>query len=234
MVRTHAESPRARCADERPTYFRRNPAQWEALEHCVLPWLVAERSPTVARPLRIWSAGCATGEEAFDLALTAHRVVGSADLAAVAILATDRCPDAITKARRGRYSHAACRGTTLEYRRQLFLRSQPPVSRAPACFTAGPDDREHEVDRRLASLVRFEVLDLEDQAMLERVRGLDLLLCRNVFDEVPRLERAVLWRRLRRCVRRGGYLVLGESERRCVDDSVATLQWRDAVVYRAL
>ena len=82
------------------TYFFRDPSCFEALEQQVLPSIIASRRAEGVLRLRLWSAGCATGEEAYSLAILADRLLPDRSDWVVTILATDINPDALEKAQR--------------------------------------------------------------------------------------------------------------------------------------
>lgn len=141
------------------TAFFRHAEQFAELERA-LPEVARERS----RPVRIWCAGCSTGEEAFSLALTAERVG-----VACQILATDVNPVAVRMAREGRYS-ATHRG----------LLPGP----AGALEWVAPNE--------LRAMIRFEVASITDAAPPRDFQAVDFVFCRNVLiyfqhERVPQL-----------------------------------------------
>jgi len=163
------------------TRFFRHRAQLEALGDRVLPQL---RSPVAA-----WSAGCASGEEAWTLAmLLAERGL------AFELWATDLSAAALARARAGRYAAARVEADV------------PPALRARYFRRIGGDDV---INDRLRAHVRFEAHNL---LAATGGRELDLILCRNVliyFDEARRAEALA---RLVRALKPGGWLCVGYSE----------------------
>ena len=142
----------------RETYFFRNPAQFAAIEQ--FAWKLVERRPEV---VRAWSAGCATGEEAYSLAATLLAVAEAAGARAprLEVLATDSHEPAIEHARRGVYRPASVRG------------SGPLLHPVVTQVTS-----ELHVLPRVRDLVTFQAHDLREPAPIANV---DVILCRNVL-----------------------------------------------------
>src|SRR3972149_9206643 len=100
------------------TYFFRDCSCFDALEQHVLPSLIATRRAEGILRLRLWSAGCATGEEPYSLAILLDRLLPDRANWAVTILATDVNPEALAAAGRGAY-------------REWSFRETPPAIRDP-------------------------------------------------------------------------------------------------------
>jgi two-component system CheB/CheR fusion protein len=176
------------------TEFFRDPAFYTALRERVLPDLIAY-ARTQGNVLRIWSAGCATGEEAYSVAILVAEALGD-ELSqfAVQIFATDLDEDALAFARRGVYPAAA-------------LVSVPEDLRARA-FTLLLDG-SYEITPRIRALVTFGQHDLGQRAPFPHI---DLVLCRNVLIYFTlELQRRAL-QLFAFALREGGYLALGKAE----------------------
>jgi two-component system CheB/CheR fusion protein len=175
------------------TEFFRDPKVWDYLREKILPGLIDE-SRTADRELRVWSAGCATGEEAYSLAISvAEALEGQRRHVEVRIFATDIDRDAIAFARRGIYPAASLAGLPPAVRDRYFIRT----------------DGSYEVGKRLRSLVVFGEHDLGERAPFPRI---DLLLCRNVLIYfAPPMQRATL-ETFAYSLRPEARLVLGPSE----------------------
>jgi two-component system, chemotaxis family, CheB/CheR fusion protein len=175
------------------TEFFRDPKVFEFLRANVLPELIAD-ARREKRELRIWSAGCSTGEEAYSLAIIVAEALGEQlPWPDVRIFATDLDRDAIAFARRGIYSTAALRGLPAGARDRYFVKS----------------GGGYEVTKRLRALMVFGEHDLAERAPFPRI---DLLLCRNVliYFSVP-MQRVAL-ETFAFSLRPGGRLALGTSE----------------------
>ncbi len=143
------------------TGFFRDPEAWDRLRTEVVPGLLAERSP--GDPLRVWSTGCSSGQEAYSLAMLLAEELGTDSyLKQVKIYATDIDDEALNQARRAAYQEAELEGVPADLRTKYFeLRDDRYV------FT--PD---------LRRTVIFGRNDLVQDAPISRV---DLLLCRNTL-----------------------------------------------------
>jgi chemotaxis protein methyltransferase CheR len=177
------------------TYFFRDAPQWLALQDHVLPRLLSS-STAERRPLRIWSAGCSTGEEPYTLALILREHFGDA---IAQIHATDIDGSALGAAIRGEYGARSVRRLDRRYLAAYFQVS---------------GDR-YVLDESVRKMVHFAYLNLADVDFRSRepcVRDLDLILCRNVIIYFPKELSHQLVARFSECLRDGGYLVLGHAE----------------------
>jgi len=176
------------------TAFFREPHHFELISGQVLPALA--REPGRAR-LRLWSAGCSSGEEPWSMAM----VLDEARLPAwwdVKILATDIDTDVLARARDGVYGDDRLAQLGVARRSRYF---------APA-GAARPD--HWRISDLLRDRVAFRVLNLFDRWPMQR--QFDVIFCRNViiyFDETSRQQ---LVRRFAEALAPGGYLCLGHSE----------------------
>jgi two-component system CheB/CheR fusion protein len=175
------------------TEFFRDPKVWDHLRERILPELI-EVARREGRELRVWSAGCSTGEEAYTLAMTiAEAFREDARPIETRIFATDIDAAAIAFARRGVYSTGA-------------LTKVPPLLR-DRYFT--PSAAGFEVRKRVRSQMIFGEHDLSMRVPFPRI---DLLLCRNVLIYfTPALQRLAL-ETFAYSMRSDGRLVLGPSE----------------------
>lgn len=175
------------------TKFFRDPELFEYLREQVLPELLRE-ARLRNDELRIWSAGCSTGEEAFSLAMVVDELLQQLDWdVSVRIFATDLDEDAVAFARRGVYPTRAL--------------EEMPDDVIERYFT--PLGDEYEVRKHIRSMLVFGEHDLSRRAPFPRI---DLILCRNVLIYfTPPLQRRAL-ELFAFSLRNGGYLVLGKSE----------------------
>ena len=173
------------------TSFFRDPHQFARLREEVLPRLLAARSED--RRLRIWSAACAAGQEAWSLAmmLDAMPLHGwSIDL-----IATDICGDAVTRAEAGHYSqYDLMRGLSEEDVARHFMAQESGFL----------------ISDRLKRMVRFRKFNLMDSCGW--LDGLDLVLCRNVLMHFDRAARVSVLERLAETLSPDGLLMLGDTE----------------------
>ncbi|HEV2461453.1 MAG TPA: chemotaxis protein CheB, partial [Ktedonobacterales bacterium] len=175
------------------TEFFRDPDLFAYLRETVVPDLIT-RSRKRGNELRIWSAGTATGEEAYSLAIVLSEALGSAiEHFNLRIFATDADADAIAFARRGIYPASA-----------LVHMPEDLIGRY---FTK--DDGNFQIKKRVRSLTVFGQHDLGGRAPFPHI---DLVMCRNVLIYfTPDLQQRTL-KLFAYSLRDGGYLVLGKAE----------------------
>jgi chemotaxis protein methyltransferase CheR len=176
------------------TYFFRNHEQFRALAEVVLPERMrVQRAP---KALRLLSAGCASGEEAYSIAIVAREAIADASWD-ILIEAVDLNPAALEKAARGRYSSWALRDTSPEVQRKWFR----------------ADGRELVLDETVRAAVKFEAANLASaDADIWRPAAYDAIFCRNVLMYfAPEQVRAVV-ARIAQSLAAGGFLFLGHAE----------------------
>lgn len=177
------------------TDFFRDKAVWDAL--CpILERLVEEKRDGRSRTLRVWSAGCSTGEEPYSIAMLLLDLLGeqAADFI-VSVTATDLDPDVLAFAELGVYSRER-------------LRRIPPAYQVR--FVRKVDSDRFELTPEVKRLVRFREQSLFEPAPF---RVMDLVMCRNVFIYFDREQQARVLDNFWGSLARGGYLVLGRSEK---------------------
>jgi chemotaxis protein methyltransferase CheR len=178
------------------TRFRREPHHFDDLARNVLPGLVS--SAREGRRVRLWSAGCATGEEPYTLAFEVLRLCPEAPRLDLRILATDLDPEAVARADAGIYPEAALEPFDAETRRQFFR----PSPGAPGGFAVADAPR---------ALIRFRVLNLIGPWPFSG--GFDVIMCRNVVIYFDAATQDRLWQRFAEHQRRAGdRLYIGHSE----------------------
>jgi chemotaxis methyl-accepting protein methylase len=175
------------------TEFFRDAPVFDYIRQRVLPCLIASRRET-GRVLRLWSAGCATGEEAYSLAMVVADALGD-ELPAwqVRLFATDLDPDAITFARRGIYPAAAARAVPAELRQRYLL----------------PRGDELEVGPDIRRFVVFGQHDLAERAPFPRC---DVIVCRNVLIYFTQELQTRTLQLFAFSLQDDGYLVIGPAD----------------------
>ena len=178
------------------SHFFRELHHFDTLRDQVFPDLLA-RAASGGR-VRIWSAGCSSGQEPYSLAMLLLRMdplVASRDLR---ILATDIDPHILARAREGRYPLSAMGGVSRADQSAYFIKHQgcEPV---------------FEVSAALRSLVTFRELNLLKPWPMHG--GFDVVLCRNVVIYFDEATQAALWPRFEAVTRPGGWMFVGHSER---------------------
>ncbi len=178
------------------TSFFRDEMLFAHLADAVLPPLQYARRKD--KRLRIWSAGCASGQEAYSIAMLLDEMGLAAAGWSIDLIATDLSADAIARAERGRYAlHEIERGLSIERRDRHFTLT----------------DEGWQIAQTLRRMVRFRRFNLLD--CFGWLDGLDIVFCRNVliyFD--PASKRSVL-ERIAETLAPDGVLVAGEAEAPC-------------------
>jgi len=196
------------------TSFFRYPSLFEALEKKVLPDLHMKKFWESPRSLRVWSAGCATGEEAYSIAMTVADAIEFADAWNIHILATDVSRDALEHADHGLYEPRDMETVSPRQREQYF-------SRAGDYYLVRP---------RVRNLVTFAPMNL---AQVVYMGKFDCIFCMNVLIYFSEERRAQLIQRFYEYLEPGGYLFLGHAESISkADVKFETHIYRDARIYQ--
>lgn len=195
------------------TYFFREPEQFDFLRCEVLPELRRSRPPS--HVFRVWSAGCATGEEAYSLAMLFEQE-GLGDR--VGVLATDISRSALERAQRAVYNDWSLRGQGVSVV-GLYLAKQ---------------GRSFIVKDKIRRCITLEYLNLAQDSypsLANNTYGMDLILCRNVLIYLdPKSVRGVA-ERLYRSLVPGGWLLTASSDPPLQNESRFTPIVRDAGVF---
>src|SRR5499425_2386440 len=175
------------------TSFFRYPAVFEAFEKRVLPELHVSKFWKNPRTIRVWSAGCSTGEEPYSIAITIADSLSFADAWNVEILATDVGRQALKHAEAGIYGGRSLASVSAQ---QLATH-----------FTAL--DSKYQVKPRLRKMISFAPMNLASPMYVGRM---DLIFCMNVLIYFTEERRRALVQRFYESLEPGGYLFLGHSE----------------------
>jgi len=174
------------------TYFFREDHQLHALTREILPELMKQRED---RTLRIWSAGCSTGEEVYSIAMLLAEQPSLGDWR-VEISGSDISQRVLETARRGVYPQSAFRTTPRELQARYFHQ----------------DEGGYRIDDSIKRMVNFFSFNLAETDRAVIIPKMDVIFCRNViiYFDLPVKKRVVemFWQRLRP----DGYLLLGHSE----------------------
>lgn len=176
------------------TKFFREKHHFEHLQRTALPALV-ERARKGGQ-VRIWSAGCSNGQEAYSAALVILAMVPEVLSLDVKILATDIDPNMIAEGRVGRYSSTAVEDVPPELKKRWLRKVR---------------EDEWQVADEAMQLVSFRELNLFAQWPMKR--PFDIIFCRNVAIYFDKTKQAELWARFAKTLLPAGYLYIGHSER---------------------
>jgi chemotaxis protein methyltransferase CheR len=179
------------------SYFFRDQGQFDLLAATILPELIERRAEE--RRLRLWSAGCAAGQEAYSLAMLVDELAPRLAGWNVLILGTDISTQALEQARRGVYGDWSFRALDAA-RKQRYFR---------------PRGNQWQIDPRLCDMVTFCSGDLLRDRFPDAEAGLndfDMILCRNVFIYLDARAVAQITAKFAAALADGGYLVTAHSE----------------------
>jgi len=180
------------------TRFFRDPEAFDLLAETIIPDLVANQPPD--RALRVWAAGCSTGEEAYSLAILFREEIASTKRnVKLQVFASDLDPDAIAIAREGVYSGA--------------IAAEVTSSRLARFFTK--ENQGYRVSTDLRACVVFTVQDVLTDPPFAR---LDLISCRNLLIYLLPEAQAKVVAIFHFALRNGGFLLLGSSETAGADE----------------
>jgi chemotaxis protein methyltransferase CheR len=190
------------------THFFRNESQFEALAKEIIPSLIARKREMVAavdmlpaRPqLRIWSAGCATGEEAYSLAILLHQLIPDIADWQILILATDINQDSLARAREALYSNWSFREPYALNMRTLYF------SRQANRYKLRDDIR------RMVTFARHNLIEDPYPALHNNTAAMDLILCRNVTIYFTEETTRRVVQSFYESLQPGGWFVVGHSE----------------------
>jgi chemotaxis protein methyltransferase CheR len=172
------------------TAFLREPPHFEFLRKSILPRL--------DRPIRVWSAGCSTGEEPFSIAFSILEELGIAGVAGSAILATDISTRALATAAQATYPSDRFADLPPDWLRKYILRG------------SGPARGLYRVKPHVRAMVEFRRLNLIEPFGIREI--FDVIFCRNVMIYFNQATQAALVNNLAGRLTPGGYLLIGHSE----------------------
>jgi chemotaxis protein methyltransferase CheR len=175
------------------TYFFREPAQLSAFVDEIVPELLSKKP---VKKIRIWSAGCSSGEEPYSIAMLLDQA-GLFNQATFEIFASDLNQAVLSRARKGVYRESSFRATSPDLRARYFMR-EPDGS-----WRIGDDIRNR---------VSFGRMNIYDEARVSLLGYLDVVFCRNVIIYFDDASKRVVIRNFYNRLVEGGYLLLGHSE----------------------
>lgn len=181
------------------TYFFREPNVFSLIEKELLLPLIASRR-YIAPHLRIWSAGCATGEEPYSFAILLKKILPDIQNWSITLLATDINPKFLHKMGKGIYSEWSFRGTKESIKNNYFTKTI---------------DNRYIILPELKQLVTPSYLNLAEDtypALINNTNGMDIILCRNVLMYFTPEQRQKTINNLYNCLVDNGWLIVGASE----------------------
>jgi chemotaxis protein methyltransferase CheR len=179
------------------TYFFRNQPQLDALRKIVLPRVLEAKGKLPLRHLRIWSAGCSTGEEPYTLSMILlEEGTGLMKGWTFEILATDLNERSLVHCKQGVYGDYATRNLTPHLRQKYFIPAADQLQVAPA----------------LKACVNFSRVNLFDNARIAFMKSMDIIFCCNVLIYFDVVSKRHVIQHFYNNLLPHGYLFLGHSE----------------------
>ncbi|MCH7858349.1 MAG: protein-glutamate O-methyltransferase CheR [Candidatus Marinimicrobia bacterium] len=180
------------------TFFFRYQAQLDAFKNKLLVPLIKDRQASGKKRISVWSAASSSGEELYTIAIMVHEVLGTQIKEwDIRLLGTDISHRALKLANEAVYTKNSFRGAMRDQQKQQYF---------------DEDGLIFKLKTEIKDLAQFRYLNLNDDAELRKLRGLDFIFCRNVliyFDE--EMKKRVL-RSMYGVLNHGGYFFLGEAE----------------------
>lgn len=202
------------------TYFLREEHSFQLLKTNILPGIIQKRNDTDKR-LRIWSAGCCTGEEPYSVAILLNELITDLKNWNISVLATDINPGFLRKAIDGIYSEWSFRNTPGWIKEKYFKKTKNN------CYELNPSIR---------NMVKFFYLNLADYnypSLLTNTNAMDIILCRNVLMYFkPETVQKVIGK-FYNCLLDGGWLLVSQSETSSVlYSNFCTVNFPNAIFYK--
>ncbi|WP_242040497.1 protein-glutamate O-methyltransferase CheR [Coleofasciculus sp. FACHB-1120] len=200
------------------SYFFRDKGQFSLLKHQILPRLIAAKRQT--KTLRIWSAGCSTGEEPYSLAILLTQLIPDWENWNLYILGTDINQESINKARQGIYSSWSFRLLDLQLQNCYFEQHRT----------------EWKINADIQNMVNFKIVNLIKTPfpnLLLDIQNIDLILCRNVFVYFDRPAISLVVNKFYNTLQPGGYLLTAHAELQGLDLSLFhTESFPESTIYQ--
>lgn len=200
------------------TYFFRDSQQMNFLKNKLLPNLIQKKRNLNQLSLRIWSAGCASGEEIYTLAMMIKELIPDLSKWTLHLLGTDINTNALQKAAIGRYNKWSMRSISEYYQQRYFTK----------------EDKQYVLSSSIKALVDFQYLNLNDNtypSILNNTNSQDLIICRNVLIYFNQHSIKRLMEKISKCLVDGGYLMLGASDPVCIDGINLIFHHHDGMVF---
>lgn len=205
------------------TYFFREKKSYDFLENRVLPELILSRRESGENRLRVWSAACSSGEEAYSIAIVLDEMKEKLTGFNTFILATDINRGALKKAREGIYSEWSFRGISQWTKDRYFTRT---------------DNKQYEIVSHLKEAVVFDYLNLVEDScpsLLHNTNGMDIIFCRNVLMYFSTAAARKVVNNLSRCLVPDGWLVVSPSDAFNVSDPLLSrMDIAEAPIFRKI
>jgi chemotaxis protein methyltransferase CheR len=180
------------------SHFSRDAGQFDALYNHVLPDIIARRRSV--RTLRIWSAGCASGQEPYSIAILLREILPDVDQWSITILGSDINVEALDRARKAVYGHWSFREERAKQWRERYFKHQN------GNYTLLPEVR------RMVTFVRLNLAEDSYPSQETNTTLMDLVICRNVTIYFDTAVTMAIIARFYDALTNGGWLTVGHAE----------------------
>ena len=171
------------------TEFNRDSFVWECMSSKIIPQILKNNGTT---PLQIWSAGCASGEEPYSLAILIKEVLGMKNVK-FNIIGTDISAEAINRAKKGQYLSQSLKNLTPNVITKYFT----PIN-----------NNTYQINESIKQLVTFQQADI----ISFQVEHINLITCRNVLIYYDKPAQELVFKKFHKTLNDNGYLVIGQDE----------------------
>lgn len=181
------------------TYFYRDKRQMDLLQNKILPELIAKKRDQQDLSLRIWSAGCASGEEIYTIAMMLYELLPDLSEWSLSLLGTDINTTALRKALYGQYGEWSMRAIPVHIKDKFFVKH----------------DNQYKLADIVREMVKFDFVNLNDNtypSIFNGTNSQDLILCRNVLIYFDTAIISRIMQKLNESLQFKGYLLLGASD----------------------
>lgn len=201
------------------TYFFRDKKLFEIMKDKILPDIINKRKYS-NKSLKIWSAGCSSGEEAYSIAILLKELIPDYKDWDIKIIATDINSNFLCKAKSGVYSEWSFRDVDLNIKNKYFKITE---------------NSHYKIDENIIKLVNFQRLNLVDKTYVidkEILNNIDIIFCRNVLMYFSKSQVKEIISRFYNSIINGGWLILAPTESLFINDtSFIPVNINDAFLY---
>ncbi|PID26863.1 MAG: chemotaxis protein [Candidatus Cloacimonadota bacterium] len=200
------------------TSFFRNMPQIDALKNILIPEIIAKKEKDRNKSLKIWSAACSSGEEPYTISILLREILGySYQNWNIEILATDISNEILEKARTGIYNQTAMRNTSSDIISKYFTKRE----------------NLYRINSDVRCNIKFLNLNLMDKLKMRMIKGVDIILCRNVLIYFDLKSKSQVISSLYRSLSDGGYMFIGHSESlHGVENSFSFVHLKNTIAYQ--
>ena len=178
------------------TYFFRDFPQLQGFAEEALLQVIKEKVATGDKKIRLWSAGCSTGEEPYTLAIILLEMLPDPEKWIIEILASDINTRVLNVARKGFYNSRSVKDVPLEYLERYFTQRLDM----------------NILNMKVRNMVTFKIINLMEEKDMKAQKNYDFIFCRNVLIYFDNESRLSVLNRYYHSLRSGGFIYLGHSE----------------------